>query len=195
MKLPNLIGIAGTAGSGKDTLADQLVRQHEFDKRGFSDPLKAGIQAMFALTPNVWGSREYKETPLGGIGVSPRRLMQTLGTEWGRDAVDPDLWINVMRQHWDNMFSFYRGTPNLVIPDVRFDNEAEWIRSEGGSVILVERPYKNVEVETHSSEDGLLAANLDGVVYNNSDIITFLQNGIYTLRKLAGDTSADWHSV
>jgi hypothetical protein len=48
---------------------------------------------MLGLKDEHFFDRQLKETPLPVIGKSPREIMQTLGTEWGRRLVNPDLWV------------------------------------------------------------------------------------------------------
>ena len=74
--------------------------------------------------------------------------MQTLGTEWGRELINPELWLILAKQRLLNF------GPGMVIADVRFENEAEWVRSQGGRVIHIERPSA-VAVEVHASEAGI----------------------------------------
>jgi len=93
-----------------------------------------------------WQAR--KEQVIPALGVSPRRLMQTLGTEWGRQLINPDLWLILAKQLLLNY------GPGMVIADVRFENEAAWVREQGGRVIHIERP-DNVTVEAHASEAGI----------------------------------------
>src|SRR5690348_6899955 len=91
--MTRLIGLTGKAGSGKDTIADRLVVNKGFTKLAFAAPMKEALNKLFGFDPSDWYDREWKETPLPGIGKSPRQLAQTLGTEWGRDTINPNLWI------------------------------------------------------------------------------------------------------
>ena len=143
-----LIGIAGKAGAGKDTVADYLCGRHQFIKYSLSTPIKAALCAMFGWHPAVFESRKFKEAPqeiLGG--KSPRQLMQTLGTEWGRNLVDQDLWLGLAERH------VKESGCSTVIPDIRFENEADMIRANGGQIWHVTRDVE--EVALHSSEGGI----------------------------------------
>jgi len=90
-----LIGLTGPAGSGKDTVARLLCEQHGFVQIAFADPLRAMLKAGLGLTDEHFNNREDKEAPLEWLGKSPRQLLQTLGTEWGRRQVHPHLWLEL----------------------------------------------------------------------------------------------------
>lgn len=178
-----LIGLAGLARSGKDTAAEELARQLGLYRHAFADPIKRMLEQVFGNN-FVAGDRE-RIDPISG--VSYRKLMQTLGTEWGR-AVHPDLWTRVAKAKWEwvkegcpvdhsqgilenVMMGALDQHNGMVISDVRFDNEAEWIRSEGGIIIHVDRDSaEKVGVEGHASEAGVTKIHGDLVVENNSTL-------------------------
>lgn len=156
-----LIGIAGKAGSGKDTIADYLIMNHGMYRYSFAKPIKDALNAIFGFEDRMWLDREWKEKEIDWLGKSPRYLAQTLGTEWGRDLVHKDLWLMLAKRE-------YEKTMRLVIPDVRFGNEADWVRSEAGIVIHVERPGIE-EVNSHSSEAGVEFKMGDLLIVNDGD--------------------------
>lgn len=159
-----LIGIAGLARSGKDTVADHLRDRHGFSVFSFAKPIKAGLCAMLDLDPGRFGGVE-KEEVIPWLGVSPRHLMQTLGTEWGRDLVDPDIWLEVM-----GMKLGRAGVEHAVISDVRFKNEADWIRAQGGVMLHMRRPSA-APVRAHRSEGGInCCLNTDLLVGNDGTL-------------------------
>lgn len=79
---------------------------------------------------------DLKETMIPAFGVTARRLMQTLGTEWGR-AIRPDLWVRLAMGAAET--SVRLGQP-VVIDDLRFKNEADAILRAGGILVRIERP-------------------------------------------------------
>ena len=160
-----LIGLTGAAGSGKDTAADYLVTQHAWRKVSFAQPLKDGLCAMFGWSPDQLNDRKWKETQLPGIGKSPRQLMQTIGTEWGREMVHPDLWLLLARRAIEDKLT-YR---DVVVSDVRFDNEAEMVRSMGGVIVHITRAGIG-GVTPHVSESGVRMCVSDIRVCNDGDI-------------------------
>lgn len=190
--LPHLIGITGRAGAGKDTLADYLVHQFNYAKRGLADPIKALLNERFGWSDAQWLDREWKETPLvtslleDGPVLSPRQLAQWLGTEVGRNIGGPDVWVNLMEREWKrNTFTCgprngYQ--PHMVVPDVRFDNEARRIHTLGGVILRVVRPNQT-PVQQHVSEAGVSNELVNVEVQNDSDLVTFLRNCVYALEQ------------
>ena len=164
----HLIGIAGRARVGKDTVAQRLVTTHSFHQYSFAAPIKVACKAIFG-----WGDRhvngDLKEVVDPEYGVSPRQAMQTLGTEWGRNSINPELWL--LRANFQYVRLGELDQPGrfkgMVVSDVRFNNEADWIRSKGGSVIHVTRPERTA-VRDHSSESGVEAKDGDFAVVNSA---------------------------
>lgn len=165
-----LIGIAGKARSGKDTAANYLAHKHGLIRYSFATPMKAAIKTMFGLTDrHVDG--DLKETELPWLGVSPRRIMQTLGTEWARDTIRQDLWVLLAQREWQQMKeptddTFHAG---MIIPDVRFEDEADFIRRNGGLVIHIERDSAP-KIESHKSESGVQPVYGDPIILNNGSL-------------------------
>ncbi len=107
-----------------------------------------------------------KEEPIAWLGgVTPRTLMQTLGTDWGRMMVAPGLWAAVWRQ--GALLELGDGG-RVVAPDVRFPEEAAAIRELGGIVIWIDRP--GLTLDPHRSEHALGAADCDYVLANAGDL-------------------------
>lgn len=169
-----LIGICGRARSGKDTAAEYLMRNHQFSRHRLADPIKAMLKAGLGIPLEIWEDNELKERQLPSLGRSPRYLAQTLGTEWGRELVHGELWLLIAAQVWSDA---KKRDGRLVVPDVRFINEAEWVRSEGGRVFQIVRPEHDHQMDNaaHASEAGIPAALIDEVVYNDSTIEVFHQ--------------------
>lgn len=144
-----LIGITGPALSGKNTMARHLFLRHGFQIVSFSDPLRAGITTMFDLQEHHFRNPE-KDMTIEWIGKSPRELLQTLGTEWGRDLVNRQIWCVHMHRRIRNVL--YSGK-NIVIPDVQFIDDARLICSLGGKIWRVIRPgAETMPHRTHSGE-------------------------------------------
>lgn len=161
MSKPILIGLVGRARVGKDTAAGNL-EHHGFRPVAFSDPLKDMLEAAFGPHFRT-GDRE---KPLEWLGKSPRELMQTLGTEWGRDCVHRDLWVLLAHRRWQSIKSKCAG---MVFTDVRFENEAGWITSQGGYLIEITRSSAQ-PVNPHSSEQADLSDLCDFRVDNDGTI-------------------------
>jgi hypothetical protein len=163
-----LIGLAGAAGAGKDTVAEHLVNRHGFVRMALADPLYEMLSHLTGLPAGHLMRRDVKEAPLGWLGVSPRRMLQTLGTEWGRGLIDDDIWIKHLLRRIDAS-----GSP-VAVSDVRFDNEAAAIRGRGGIIVEVVRPEPlsgvSSEARNHSSESGISSAFVDVVIVNGGTV-------------------------
>lgn len=156
-----IIGLTGKARSGKDTVAEHLKEAYKFHHYWFSKPMKDACRSIFGWDDaHLYG--ELKELNDERYEVSPRVALQTLGTEWGRNTINSDLWIlraqKEMEQH-----------KNIVISDCRFDNEAEAIIEAGGIVIEISRESAN-EVAAHSSENGISSKLINFHIENNGTL-------------------------
>lgn len=87
--------------------------------------------------------------------LSPRVMLQTLGTEWGRECVNEDVWVNYMIRRSDQIVK--KGFKGVIVSDVRFKNELDAIRKAQGKLIKVVRPVTanaatTIGVVNHPSE-------------------------------------------
>lgn len=168
-KLP-LIGITGKAGVGKDTAGAHLAQAHGFDRYAFASPIKRML-GVLGLCEEHFSDHATKEAVIPAFGCSYRHLAQTLGTEWGR-SIHPHFWLQMAKLRYyglDRSGDAY----GLVITDVRFENEAEWIREEGGRVVHITGRETTVEgaAAEHVSEAGIKVDYLrDYFVRNTGDL-------------------------
>lgn len=144
-----LIGIMGLARVGKDTATAHLCDTYGMESYAFADPIKSMLTGVFG---DLFRDGD-REAPIDWLGKSPRQLMQTLGTEWGREIVHPDLWVLVADQMWKKYQEIGWGA-GVVLSDVRFRNEAEWVLSQGGLLISLSREGV-AAVATHVSEQNI----------------------------------------
>ena len=150
-----LIGICGLAGSGKDEVANVLIERHNYIRNKFADPLYEMVSAMTGYTVSQLQDRTLKEKPIGWLdSKTPRQLLQTLGTDWGREMVCSEVWIRSVAKRVERAAEDGR---HSVITDLRFDNEAAWVRSVGGEVWEVVRdvPQDVACLAAHRSEAGV----------------------------------------
>lgn len=161
-----LIGICGAAGSGKDEVASVLIEEFGYIRNKFADPLYEMAAAMTGYTVSQLQDRRLKEKPIGWLdGKTPRQLLQTLGTDWGREMVCSDVWIRSVQKRVERALEDGRFS---VITDLRFDNEADWIHKMGGEVWQVcrEVPREVACLADHKSEAGIASQHVDRVVVN-----------------------------
>lgn len=169
-----IIGFSGKMGSGKNYVAERILKpmlnpQVPTLVCAFADQLKIDT---------IYQDQVAYERVYGEKDTESRQLLQRRGTENGRLVHGEDVWIRCM-QAWIRAHS-ERGIKRFLITDVRFENEAEWIRSLGGMVIRVEAPERtkaayerekcSESAKVHASETALDAyANFDGVLQNDID--------------------------
>ncbi|MCL9653549.1 deoxynucleotide monophosphate kinase [Pseudomonas protegens] len=165
---PLLIGLAGPARSGKSTAADHLARNHLLEHYAFADPIRAGLMEIFNLDPDDFEG-ERKEQPLTWLGRSPRELMQSMGTEWARQMVHPDVWVKIAEQNLNYLQNSLSSVVGFVVSDVRVENEAEFIRRRGGTIIHIHRPSAPA-VNPHATEVGILIRQDDLIARNTADL-------------------------
>jgi hypothetical protein len=203
-RLVPLIGITGLAGSGKDTLADGIAAIDVYVKYSLADPIKAAINTMFGFGPVHWTDREWKEKPIPWLGEtaqrSPRFLAQTLGTEWGRQIIHPEIWLRIADQKFQRISQ--TGTMQggrimgmgMIVPDIRFDNEAKWIKDNGGLLLKVERPdLEEISENSHATEAGVSPALIDAVITNDgppSKMVTEARNVLWEFSAQSAASSA-----
>ncbi len=164
MTMIDVIGLSGYARTGKDTAAKYL-RELGFKRVAFADTLR---NAAYALDPVIgegyslqeviddYGWDGYKNTPFAG---EVRRILQRLGTEVGRNLIGEDVWVAAT---FDNL-----PCDKYVVTDVRFPNEADYIRERyDGIIIRIERPGVG-PINDHPSETALDDYDFDFVINND----------------------------
>lgn len=161
-----LIGLCGAAGCGKTTVAEGLRDRCGYRIVSFADPLYDAVSAITGVPVDRLKDRAVKEAELEHIGKSPRYLLQTLGTDWGRRLVNENVWVNAAMAR-------IAADEDIVIADVRFDNEADAIRDRAGKVFYVIRPgwqcLQSSEA-THASEQGVSVEKIDGYIANDGTV-------------------------
>ena len=138
-----IVGFMGAAGSGKSSAASFVAQQYGFTQYSMAQPLKSMIRMLLIEAAyshmeahNRMMDRTWKEAPMEELsGKTLRHAMQTLGTEWGRTQMHPDFWVNFFKMRLDR-FPYN----NFVLDDIRFQNEADFIKAQGGLTIGIYRP-------------------------------------------------------
>lgn len=175
-----VIGLHGPIGSGKDTLARGL-RQAVSDRRVLSFKFARALYAMAqqidpAFYPEML--HDAKEAPLLGrpeLGTR-RNFLEKLGTEFGRNLIDPDFWVKTLEA--DIAFA----EPVVaVVTDVRFPNEAAWIR-KNGILVHLQPDWITVGSDSrHASNAGLDQEPMDIVLpLRKGDVV----NGVKAMLKI-----------
>ncbi len=166
-----ILGVSGFARSGKDTIANYLVREYDFTRLAFADPMR---DLLYATNPIVDsdGERDWRvqdAVNMYGWDVAKvdypeiRALLQRLGTEGGRKIFGENFWVDQTIKKAKEIGG------KIVISDVRFENEVEAIRANGGIVIRVNREGIS-SVNNHVSDKGLSDDLVDFDAFNNGTI-------------------------
>jgi hypothetical protein len=204
-----IIGITGLIGSGKDTIASHLVEQHGYERYSWAMPLKDITATLFGwdrdmlegTTPEQREKREqidlWWDNKLGKKDqVSPRWILQFIGTEVMRNTLHPDIWVLAGIKR-------IAGKQNVVIPDTRFPNEIKAIREIGGVIWNVQRgplpvwyndlmewhklfendylekdvnrDMKKYHPSVHPSEYSWVGTKFDAVFHNNETVLRLKQ--------------------
>ena len=186
-----IIGLVGFIGSGKGTVGD-ILEQKGFIKDSFAKPLKDVCSVMFGwprelLEGDTEVSRKWREEPDNywsekfGRQFTPREALQLMGTEAGRDVFHKDVWVI-------SLLNRAKGK-DVVVTDVRFKNEIQYIQDNGGIVIRVKRgedpnwysKLEKIQLETertkfmqfehiHKSEWDWVGCEFNYTIANNGSI-------------------------
>ena len=198
-----------------------IGRQHLnsiWEIKKFADKLKDIVCMLLNVDRTTLEDREFKEKELGKewgriitsdgeihlpddypdlkySKLTPRLLLQLLGTECGRQIIHPNIWVNALMSEYNclecgenaaiNGIETHK-MPNWIITDMRFPNELEAVKSRGGITIRVNRNFHMdlpngihvetirkgslTEIEEHPSETALDNAEFDYTIENNSSI-------------------------
>lgn len=145
-----IIGIGGRARSGKTSVGDYLCKCYGFKNIGFADSLKEACRQIFGFSDEqLYGSLKEVVDPYWKL--TPRHILQCVGTECMRNVFDKDIWIKAVEK------KILESNDNFVISDVRFPNEAEAVQRWGGFLVRVDRPNSGASggIASHSSETSL----------------------------------------
>lgn len=221
-----IIGLRGKSRSGKNTLAAHLVQQYGYFEIALADPMKRFLMEVFDISPNLlWGHSSLREVEIGpplpkidvvsvqpdgsstkmgempyGTPLTPRRLLQTLGTEWGRSMME-NVWVNYTFRVIEKMagsegyvYDPLRGVvvhpqgrltrwKGAIITDVRFDNESIALRDKGHTVVYLHRPSTEAPnpAMQHASETQVIKLPHERLLLNNVGIDAFKAKGAQLL--------------
>jgi len=155
-----VLGLTGRRGSGKSSVAKILANTYDFEIMSFATPIKDMLSAM-GIPDKYLHDPEFKEKPVPGYGKSGRFMMQTLGTDWARNLLGQGVWARAVKDKISKL------KIDVVLDDVRFENEASMIHAYGGMIVRIDRPYQNTTDE-HRSELQLPEEYVDHTLRNVS---------------------------
>lgn len=188
-------------GCTREQLEDREFKEKELGEKWWCIG-KPEIGMFIPYTEDNWAAHGDFEENL--VMLTPRKLLQLLGTEAGRNIIHPNIWINALFSDYDNnyhatKFSVRQGInkpsyPNWVITDLRFPNEAESIKKRKGILIRLDRSnvglactgdFKdNMQTNLHPSETALDNYQYFNYNIDNTGTIEDLINSVkYVLQK------------
>jgi len=167
-----LIGIYGKKGSGKDTVGELLENALSWKTIAVADAIKEAAKIIFLLSDDqVYGDISVKETLDPRWDMTPRHILQQLGTEVGRN-ICPEVWNSNLR------FRIEQGgfpESGFIVTDIRLLDEAELIRNMGGIVIRVDRPDAGSgQFEEHRTETEQDEITPDFIIDNDGNLEALL---------------------
>lgn len=182
-----IVGLTGRAGAGKDTAADILCEQFDAARFAFADRLKAEAAAAFRVDARLFSRRDLKEAPIRQLALSrctepafvafagrelgmlgplkPRTIMQVWG-DWRRGQ-DRDYFVRPAYEA--RRYALATGRAVMVVTDVRFANEAQWVADHGGVLWKIERAGLP-PVNSHQSEWSIRELRADAVIRNDGSL-------------------------
>lgn len=170
-----IIGISGKIGSGKDTLADIILRLNPaFEKKSYAYKLKKTGAFLTGTEEELWFTQEGKNIYLEEWGMTIGQFQQKLGTEAIREGLHNEAWIL-------SLFGDLKPNSNWVIADMRFKNEADAVKKRGGFTIRVNGDPARVRANStrdmsHASEVDLDDYEEFDFIYNNTKSLLDLEN-------------------
>lgn len=165
-----LIGLVGKAGSGKDTLADEIAADG-WEKVAFADSLKRMCIDYLGLSHDDAYTQEGKMRMNPNWGMTNRTILQKVGTDAMRNGFDKDVWVKILQIRIRKMLDEGR---KVVITDCRFDNEAQMVEDMGGLVVEVVRDSQSRNLSSveqqHASEKPVSRKYVAFTIDNNGEV-------------------------
>jgi len=183
-KLPKnlIIGFTGYAGSGKDTAGKILCEHYGFKRLSFADKLKEEVATAFSIDLNYFHDVKLKDTPLLDMPIVINNFtLEALGEDILINhkyytprllciyyaaclkGQDNDVWIKKVNRQLSGDYG------RVIITDVRYLNEADWIKKRFGYVLRISKGHED-GVLMHESETQLSSHKFDGVIENTGTL-------------------------
>lgn len=153
-----VIAFAGPAGVGKSTAAAFLRSEARLGRvkiLSFAEPMRRMVATLLPLDMAAF-TQENKNNPAHGLcGKTPRRLLETIGTEWGKGMIGENIWLDIVAdQISSTSFDTY------AIDDLRTDAEAIYLKENfDATIIHLSRPgieYKLDHITSSPISDSLV---------------------------------------
>jgi hypothetical protein len=170
-----LVGFTGRAGAGKTSICKMISHGARKSKKistkelAFATPLKKVVGKIFDWSParieHGKGEIDKKWSEIFKTEVTPRSMLQKIGMAF-RTEVDPDFWVKLIQNEVAKISD--KGSKDVVVlfSDVRFPNEVDFIKSQGGILVKVLRPGELIPAD-HPSEKYWNEFEADLIWHNN----------------------------
>ena len=169
---------ADSYGAGKSTVAGLPAKNFSnVVILSFAAPLKHMAGVFFANLGFAPEMIDHLLSPDGkaveitsqstGKVFTPRRVLQTLGTEWGRTCISENLWSDIAQ---DRVLQALGHGLCPVFDDMRFDNEYAMLKALDARFIHIRRPGMETAITTHPSEGGLRSKHWDFEIVNDGPL-------------------------
>ena len=209
-----ILGICGFQGAGKDTFANHLVSNHNFIKFSFAGATKDMLNILFGwnralLEGDSMESRQFRETvdiwwseKLGIPNLTPRKILQLIGTDLFRKHFNQDIWVRVVEKKILTQLKS-NSNSNIVISDCRFPNEIQMLRNLGTRIISIQRnlppwfdKYKSgldceEALKLHESDISWIREDFDHIISNNFETKELFE---FEINKFIKDNFGNLHN-
>ena len=179
MPKPSIVLLCGTRRAGKDTVANRLRDKHGYTHLKFAGPIYEAVAAMTGKSPAWLEENKNVRLPMFG-GNTVRHVLQTLGTDWGRDTIYEDIWTTRARERVA-LFGLFNH--NFVFSDCRFPNEYDVMQAmahrhnDHCALVKVVRTAVHMQIaaeqdgtDSHASELSVMQLHPDVTFHNDSSI-------------------------
>lgn len=195
-----ILGVSGKIGSGKDTFAELLAKQlpGKVERHALADNLRLITEIISGIRMTTTHeidepfcneirnyTQDQKNILIKQFNKTIGETLQLVGTELFRDNYDTDVWVKSLFS--EEMYDKLNNGKIIIIPDVRFINEADYILQEGGYLIRLEGDPAGVRENSLRDLNHLSETNLDNytkfdkVIINNKKDINELNRVVNDL--------------
>jgi hypothetical protein len=177
--MPALLGIIGKKGAGKSFVSKFLCSNYDCQVVSMSTPIKQ-IACCFGFPPqSVYGTQADKEKIIPHTGISGRDFMQKFGTDFGREIFPKlfpkfhlgdsgNIWLQLLNNNLTTQMQLYP-TKLYVLDDIRFQDEADYIRKKNGILLkIVRNNTLTNQLDDHKSETTIDHIESDYIIDNSN---------------------------
>lgn len=198
--MTKVVAISAWKGSGKDTAADYLIKEHNFTRFGFADTLKDIVAEQYNIPREHCDNPEFKEKPIKHLPVVTKDKFNELVHSFMSKELESGYWTpralcilegsvkrSVRTNYWvkrvvDKVNSDSESL--VVISDLRYRSEVDQLKEAFGENLITVRINR---FETSPSEDpserDLDNYNFDVTIDNKGSLEEFLNKVNNVIKK------------